>query len=257
MSYNENQHHLLTHTSGLGSYWNEAYTRSKNTLASLQDFAATFSGDPLLYEPGAGNEYSNAGPVVLGLIIEAITGQSYYDYVHQHIYQPAGMAHSGHFDKFENLSGKATGYYLPGQWGDDPEHGPDAPPTARSSELISNIDDLGRMGSPAGGGYASANDLLKFATALYDGTLIDAEHREIMTTFKTPWGNDEGYAYLYGDHRVNDKRFIGHNGGAPGINAEFSHFTDQGYTLIVLANLDGAASPVADMVRQWIGYASD
>lgn len=233
-------HQLLTHTSGLGSYWNQVYSESKNRLKSTRDFARLFENDPLLFDPGTGDEYSNAGPVVLGLIIEAITGQDYYDYIRQHVYQPAGMGQSDHYDKFENISGKATGYFA----------------VAEGGEEISNFDDLGRIGSAAGGGYASANDMLRFATALYDGTLIDTEHREQMTTAKTPDGSD-GYAYLYLDGRVNGKRFVGHNGGAPGINAEFSVFPDNGYVLIVLANNDNGATPVADLVRQWIGYATD
>jgi CubicO group peptidase (beta-lactamase class C family) len=234
-------HQLLTHTSGLGSYWNEAYTSNKKSLSSVSDFAELFVDDPLQFDPGSDEEYSNAGPVVLGLIIEAISGQDYYEYIRTNIYQPAGMTHSGHFDKFENVSGKASGYFVP----------------RNGNELISNQQDLGRIGSPAGGGYASANDLLKFATALYDGSLIDADHREQMTSKKIPGANGGGYAYLYHDGRINEKRFVGHNGGAPGINAEFSVFPDSGYTIIVLANLGHAASPVASQIRQWVGYASD
>jgi CubicO group peptidase (beta-lactamase class C family) len=230
-------HQLLTHTSGLGSYWNSAYAESKNSLQNTTDFAKLFWDEPLLFEPGTGDEYSNGGPVVLGLIIEAVTGQDYYEYIRQNVYGPAGMAHSDHYDKFENISGKATGYFA----------------VTEGGEEISNFDDLGRIGSAAGGGYASANDLLKFAERLYDGTLIDAEHREMMTTMKTPGG----YAYLYLDGRVNGRRYVGHNGGAPGINAEFSVFPDSGYVVIVLANQDSAATPVAEQIRQWIGYAGE
>jgi len=234
-------HQLLTHTSGLGSYWNEAYTKNKDSLTSVSDFAELFVDDPLQFDPGSKQKYSNAGPVVLGLIIEAISGQDYYEFIRKNIYEPAGMAHSDHFDKFESGSGKAVGYFVPRD----------------GNELISNQQDLGRIGSPAGGGYASANDLLQFATALYDDSLIDADHREQMTSKKTPGASGGGYAYLYQDGRVNEKRYIGHNGGAPGINAEFLVFPDSGYTIIVLANLGHAASPVADQIRQWVGYASN
>lgn len=233
--------HLLTHKSGLGSYWNEAYEKNKNTLRTQADFAALFQDEPLAFAPGEGDQYSNAGPVVLGLIIEKITGQDYFDYIREHIYAPAEMAHSDHYDKFEDLSGKATGYFVP-EGGKEP---------------ISNFENLGRIGSAAGGGYASATDLLHFARALYDGTLIDEQHREIMTTFKVPFGNDGGYAYLYLDGRINGQRFIGHNGGAPGINAEFVHFPELGYTLVVLANQSGAAAPVAQQARTWIGYSQE
>ncbi|NND45971.1 MAG: beta-lactamase family protein [Xanthomonadales bacterium] len=233
--------HLLNHKSGLGSYWNQAYAENKDTLESLADFAALFQDQPLDFAPGEGDQYSNAGPVVLGLIIEKVTGQDYYDYIREHIYAPAGMVNSDHYDKFENLSGKATGYMMPEEGG----------------ELMSNQQDLGRIGSAAGGGYASANDLLRFAQALYDGSLIDEQHREIMTTYKVPFPDGGGYAYLYMDGRINGQRFVGHNGGAPGINAEFAHFPELGYTLVVLANQDRAASPIAGQARAWIGHSAD
>ena len=233
-------HQLLTHTSGLGSYWTDAYRQLKDSLRSVADFAALCAEGPLGREPGSEFVYSNCGPVVLGMIIEAVTGQDYYDYIRTRVYAPAGMVNSDHFNKVETDSGKATGYFVPREPG--------------ATELISNFNDLGYIGSPAGGGYASANDLLRFATALYDGSLIDEQHREEMTTYKVKQGADEGYAYLYADSRVNGQRYIGHNGGAPGINAEFSAFTDSGYTVIVLSNTGSNASPVADQIRQWIGY---
>jgi D-alanyl-D-alanine carboxypeptidase len=177
---------------------------------------------------------------VLGLIIEAVSGQDYYDYVRANIYAPAGMQHSDHYNKVETDSGKAIGYFVPRDSG--------------STDLISNFDDLGYIGSPAGGGYASANDLLRFAVALYSDSLIDVQHREEMTSYKVKEGPDDGYAYLYADRRVNGRRYIGHNGGAPGINAEFSVFPESGYTIVVLSNTNFNASPVADQIRQWVGY---
>ena len=233
-------HQLLTHTSGLGSYWTDAYTQTKNGLRSVSDFADLCAKVPLEFAPGSDYGYSNCGPVVLGLIIEAVSGQDYYDYIRAHIYTPAGMQHSDHYSKLETDSGKAIGYFIPEE--------------VEATELISNFDDLGYIGSPAGGGYSSANDLLGFATALYDDSLIDAQHREEMTTFKVPEGPDDGYAYLYADSRINDQRYIGHNGGAPGINAEFSVFPDSAYTIVVLSNTNFNASPVAEQIRQWIGY---
>lgn len=235
-------HQLLTHTSGIGSYWNDAYMQDKNDLESVSDFAALIADQPLLSEPGADFNYSNGGPVVLGLIIEKVSGENYYDYVQTHVYEPAGMAHAGHFDKSENVSGKATGYFVPHESG--------------TSEMISNFEDLGRIGSPAGGGYASANDLLAFAGALYDGRLLDAEHREEMTSYKVKMGPDDGYAYLFGDFRANGERYIGHNGGAPGINAEFAVFPDSGYVIVVLSNMGENASPVADKIKDWVAFRS-
>lgn len=234
-------HQLLTHTSGMGLYWNEAYQQSKNSIVDLDGFLSTFVDEPLQSEPGSEFHYSNSGPVVLGLIIEAVSGLSYYEYVRKHIYAPAGMTHSDHYSKTEADSGKAKGYYVP----------------VGQTELTVNTDSLGNIGSPAGGGYASANDLLCFAIALYDDRLIDAENRELMTTNKIKQGRRIGYGYLYGDREVNGRRYIGHNGGAPGINADFSVFPDHGYTMVVLSNTNHNASPVADQIRQWLGHAKE
>ncbi len=232
-------HQLLTHTSGMGLYWNDAYLRSKEQIVDLDGFLATFVDEPLLAPPGTEFHYSNNGPVVLGLVIEAVTGISYYDYVREHIYGPAGMSSADHYDKLERDSGKAIGYYRP--------PGADA--------MQSNQEGLGNIGSPAGGGYASAQDMLRFAQALYDGRLLDQRMVAMVTSNKLDQGDGFGYGYLFGDQEVNGRRYIGHNGGAPGINAEFSVFPELGITVIVLSNGDRQATPVARLLRQWIGHA--
>ncbi len=231
-------HQLLTHTSGMGSYWNDEYEKRKDSIETLQDLLPTFVDEPLLFDPGTSHQYSNSGPVVLGLIIESVTGLSYYEYIRKHVYQPAGMINSGHYTKGEHVSGKANGYYTP----------------RSSTDLVSNSSVLGNIGSPGGGGYSSANDLVRFATALYDGTLIDAEHRKEMTTAKSKSGRG-GYGYLFIDGRANGRRYVGHNGGAPGVSAEFSTFPDFGYTVIVLSNTNHNARPVAEKIRKWLGHA--
>lgn len=229
-------HQLLTHTSGLGSYWNDAYEQRKMSLRTLDDFAALFSADPLESEPGERFGYSNNGPVVLGLIIEAVTGMDYYRYVHKHIYKPARMKHSGHFEIDDRKAGFATGYYRePGQ-----------------TEWQSNLSMMGRKGSPGGGGYASANDLLRFSRALSNEKLLGAEQLAILTRGKVRMGPDASYAYLFGDHESNGHRYFGHNGGAPGINADFSIFPELGYTVIALSNYDRGAIPVANKARELI-----
>jgi hypothetical protein len=96
--------------------------------------------------------------------------------------------------------------------------------------------------------------LLAFAAALYDGRLLDAEHLEEMTSYKVEMGPEDGYGYLFADLRINGQRFIGHNGGAPGINAEFAVFPDSGYVIVVLSNTGEGATPVADKIRNWVAY---
>ncbi len=232
-------HQLLTHTSGLGLYWNDKFENNKNNLKSTQDFADLFSTEPLRIKPGVRFHYSNNGPVVLGLIIEAITGMSYYQYVDKNIYQKSAMKHSGHFSKNEQQSNKATGYFLDSQ----------------GKMSISNLNNLGRIGSAAGGGYSSANDMINFASKLFDGSLLNSASRQLMLKGKIPLNEETSYSYLFADKTIHGQRFVGHNGSAKGISAAFSVFPELGYTMVVLSNYDQGAQSVAKKIQDWVARA--
>jgi CubicO group peptidase (beta-lactamase class C family) len=223
-------HQLLTHTSGIGSYWNEAHAARLGELDSQQEFLATFVEEPLLFAPGKGLEYSNGGPVILGLIIEAISGLNYYAYVRKHLYQPAGMMHSDHYRRDDSRPDVAIGYRKSdhGAWRD-------------------NTETLSARGSAAGGGYASARDLHAFARALSNGRLLSRAQLETLWLPRSQTG-PIGYGYLFSVGNTTGHRFIGHDGGAPGISAEFLYYPDDGLTIIVLANQDNAATAL----REWL-----
>ncbi len=225
-------HHLLTHTSGIPSYWNEAYDSRKREIDSLAELVTTFQDEPLAAPPGTAFHYSNGGPVLLGLVIEKVTGQSYYDYVREHIYRPAGMTRSDHYRITDSSAGFATGY---AQMKD-------------GRPLEANTEMMGLIGSPAGGGYASANDLLRFARALASGVLLSRENLERLWSPQKRGGEEERYGYLWGGTGEGPARWVGHNGGAPGISADFRYFPETGDVVVVLANLSRAAMPVS----QWI-----
>ena len=103
-------HQLLTHTSGLGSYWNAKFEAKKATIKSVSDYLALFADEPLKLEPGKRFQYSNSGFIVLGAIIEKVSGQSYYDYVREHIYKPAGMKNTDAYEMTANTPNLAMGY---------------------------------------------------------------------------------------------------------------------------------------------------
>ncbi|MDQ3062430.1 MAG: beta-lactamase family protein [Acidobacteriota bacterium] len=84
-------HHLLTHTSGMGDYKNEKFFEQIDQRKTIVDLLPFFANEPLAFEPGAKFQYSNAGFAVLGLIIEKLSGQNYFDYVRENIFKPAGM----------------------------------------------------------------------------------------------------------------------------------------------------------------------
>lgn len=224
-------HHLLTHTSGLGDFFGPDFRQKKDSLHDLKDYVPLFAGKPLQFEPGQGWAYSNAGFLVLGLIVEKVSGQSYYDYVQKHIYDVAGMKNSGSPAKNEKVANLAIGYTRDG---DDGERDAKAP-------LTPNTAGLPWRGSSAGGGDSTLGDLLAFAQALQGNKLVHAELTKEITTGKVHppmFPADGKYAYGFGDMRDGGHRVVGHNGGAPGMNAELDMHWDSGYTVVVLENMD-------------------
>ncbi|HYG12080.1 MAG TPA: serine hydrolase domain-containing protein, partial [Pyrinomonadaceae bacterium] len=166
-------HHLLTHTAGLGDFFdNPEFRPYRERYVKPADYFPLFAGRPLRFEPGARFGYSNAGFVVLGAIVERVSGQSYFDYVREHIYRPAGMTESDSYELTEVVPNLAVGY---ARFQDDP---------LGVDPRRSNIAFLPWRGSPAGGGYASAPDLLKFARALSTHKLLGAQMTELVTTAK-------------------------------------------------------------------------
>jgi CubicO group peptidase (beta-lactamase class C family) len=223
-------HQLLTHTSGVGDYFNPAHDARKHELDTQQEFLETFVDQPLQFEPGQGMEYSNGGPVILGLIIEAISGSDYYRYIRDHVYRPAGMANADHYRRDDRAAGFALGYMKTedGTWQD-------------------NGSDLSLRGSAAGGGYASARDMFAFSRALAQERLLTRAQLDVLWTPHQQTG-PMAYGYLSAIGGSPERRWIGHNGGAPGISAVFMHYPEDGLVMVVLANQDHAA----DGMREWL-----
>jgi CubicO group peptidase (beta-lactamase class C family) len=234
-------HQLLTHTAGLGSFWNKKFDEKKAGIKTVADYLALFADEPLLFEPGARFQYSNSGFIVLGAIIEKVSGQNYYDYVRQNIYKPAGMTNSDAYEMTETVANMAHGYTSEGQ-------------NQAAKTRKENIDSRPNRGGPAGGGYSTAEDLLKFVVALRENKLISAKSLELITTGKVKMGGNL-YAYGFGDIRVNGKRSFGHNGGAPGIASSLSIFPELGYTVIVMTNYDPPnMMPVVRKLEETVTY---
>ena len=230
-------HQLLTHTSGLGSYWNARFDARKASIRSVSDYLALFADEPAQLEPGKRFQYSNSGYIVLGAIIEKVSGKSYYDYVREHIYKPAGMNDTDAYEMTAEPSNLAMGYTAEGA-GDGGRHENGATRPNR--------------GGPAGGGYSTVEDLLKFHVALRDHKLLNEKYTELVTTGKVSMGGAK-YAYGFGEEIINGKRVIGHNGGAPGIGSDLSMYADLGYTAVVMTNYDPLLMmPVVRKIREMI-----
>jgi D-alanyl-D-alanine carboxypeptidase len=209
---------LMRHTSGIGgNIFDSPAGGTRHDVRTLKDYLALFVNEPPQFEPGTGNAYSNAGYVVLGLLVERLSGQDYYTYVREHIIEPAGMTRTGSFFVDSLPPNTAIGYTTGIE---------NAPPGA---PLHSNAQELPGRGSSAGGGYSTAQDLLKFLTAL-------RKHR-------IPNGLPPG---------------LGVAGGSGGMNAVVEGSLPGDYDLVVLANLDPpAAERVARMTREWLGVNDD
>lgn len=143
-------HHLLTHTSGMGLYWNEKFMAQREKLLTVAAHLPLFASDPLSFAPGEKFQYSNSGYMVLGAIIEKVSGQDYYSYVQEHVYKPAGMTDTGFYEPGKEIANLAIGYS---------KMGPDG---KQLEEARDNTNTREVRGGPAGGGYSTVGDLVSF-----------------------------------------------------------------------------------------------
>lgn len=219
-------HHLLTHTSGVGDYFNETYMKRKKEIRSVAEILPLFAGEPLAFRPGAQWQYSNGGYALLGRVIELVSGMSYEDYVQRHVFAPAGMTRT---------SGDAREPYARGYTFARP---------GGAAETWRTVNDfaLPATGSPAGGGYSTVIDLVAFARALRGGTLVSKESLARMLTPHV--ANDRGtYGYGFEMTTRNGETVFGHNGHHFGISAQFDVYSESGTIVAVLANYDPPAAP--------------
>ena len=230
---------LLTNTSGLGDTFGQRYDATpKDRLRALSDYLPLFAGDPLLFEPGTSRKYSNAGYVVLGLIVEKLSGQGYHDYLRQHIFAPAGMTSSDAYPQDAIVPNRAVGYTREGPTGSVP--GP------RRANLYA----LPARASSAGGGYSTAGDLLAFDRAILGEKLLSPELTDWFLTDKAQPPAPAGSARP-GSRRSGGGGFAG---GTAGVNAVLETDLDTGYTIVVLCNEDPpAAQKVAKILSQRLG----
>jgi len=224
-------HHLLTHTGGTGDFFGPEFDKHRLELRTLQDYVKLYGQRGLEFEPGSKWAYSNYGFLLLGVLIEKVSGQSYYDYVAEHVYKPAGMTLTASLAEDQVVPGRSIGYTHmrppgPGAEGAAPE------------AWRPNTDTLPYRGTSAGGGYSTVEDLLRFANALENHKLLDAEHTELLTTGKVDTGGGGKYGYGFGDRSFGGMHCFGHGGGAPGMNGDLEICPEAGYVVAVLANLD-------------------
>jgi CubicO group peptidase (beta-lactamase class C family) len=224
---------LLTHTGGTGDIFGPQFQEHRKDLRSLQDYVNLYGKRGLEFEPGSRWEYSNYGFVLLGVVVERVSGKSYYDYVQQNVYAPAGMTSSGSLAEDETVANRSIGYTSFG-----------------GSAVHPNTDTLPYRGTSAGGGYSTVEDLQRFAAALTTHKLLNVEYTDLLTTGKVTTPRGGKYAFGFFDEGAESGgRHFGHGGGAPGMNGELQIYPQSGYVIAVLSNLDPpAASRVCEFI---------
>ncbi len=218
--------HLLTHTGGTGDIFTPEYQAHRLEIRELDDYVKLYGSRGLQFEPGSRWAYSNYGFLLLGVVVQNVSGISYYNYVRNHIFLPAGMHDTDSLPESENVPNRSVGYMRKdGSW-------------------VNNVEMLPWRGTSAGGGYSSVGDLFRFAEALRTGKLIKPELFAQMTSSQardTQMPPGEGYGFgMTVSEEPQGKRF-GHGGGAPGMNGELRVYTGTDTIVIVLANLDPPA----------------
>jgi CubicO group peptidase (beta-lactamase class C family) len=220
-------HQLLTHTAGFDRYWNDAYRAARSDLRTIADYLTLFADTPLEFPPGTRHHYGNAGYVVLGALIEQVSGVSYYEHMRSEIFQPVGMKDTDFYEMDLPIANCAVGYTRENWFG--PVDG----------QLRNNYFIYGVKGSPSEHCFSTVQDLFLFFQALQSHRLLDAEHTELCLTPHAA-GEQPGVHYGYGFHIIDDGkhgRLIGHGGRALGGDT-FAVQYDLGYTVIILSNYD-------------------
>lgn len=238
-------HHLLTHTSGIADYAEE----DEDSSAYLADYGALWDdrptyrmlrpadflplfGDSAPYRgPGERWQYSNAGFVVLGLVVEEVTGRPYTEVVQERVFDRAGMTASGFFRLDEARSDVAVGYL--------PREAPDA-------LWRSNIYRLPVIGGPDGGAFSTTGDLDHFLHRYADGTLLGSAQDVVLARHIDA---GDGFHSGYGVMHYPDGRY-GHGGGDPGVEVLVQRFPAEDANLVVLCNGEGLAGEVRDAVLE-------
>ena len=230
-------HHLLTHTSGLGSFIDldcrDEFLAARENLKTIGDVVNLFKNRPLSHPIGEFH-YSADGYEVLGAIIEAVSGHNYYDFIREHVYKPATMPNTDSYEIDPTHPGNdfAIGY----------THRDPHTDRILDGERFDNFGINLLKGTAGGSGYSTCPDLLSFTRALYDHKLLSRNMTELITTPKINLGSKgnqtkyQGYGFQIFD--IDGVPLVGHPGRFAGVNKRIDMYPKLGVTVIVFANYD-------------------
>ena len=251
---------LLDHTSGIHNFTESPVIDKISTSgATVEDLVNDIAGQSPLFdfEPGTGWWYSNSNYVLLGAVIEKVSGKTWAAFMKSEIFDKLGMTDTAADDARDVVPHRASGYSLIGG----------TPGKFRNADFTD-------MSVPyaAGALRSTAGDMARWNAALFGGKLLKVESlnemlapgrlrngAETQTAIAWPGGKSfpppPGYIpgpYSFGlDHHSEDgRRIIGHDGSIAGFNALMQTYVDEGLTIIVLTNTDGAAHPIESRIAK-------
>jgi len=245
-------HHLLSQTSGLANYHDDedaTWDSFAGVVSRLPargrrpaELVPLFANVPARRPPGEASEYSDTKFVLLGLVLEAVTGRPWDEVLAREVLEPAGMADTTVEALDEDPRRLATGYLVD-----------DGPVDRRGT----NVFKVTARGMPDGGMLTTAADLATFVDALLGGRLLGPSLlAQMLTPHATCTGDPEQYGYgcLLG---VDGGRVTvaGHAGSDPGVACVVAHHLESATTIIVLCNQDRGAWPATLAVTAALGLA--
>jgi len=264
-------HQMLTMTSGLSNYYigtdwetvQATWTTADQVLNGTMEFIRE---QALLFTPGTGYYYSNSGFVVLGAIVQQISGQPYWDYMRQNVFAQADMTRTDFYTLPELLALDA--------------HHQVAHPYSTQRTGGTRVDVFGNAGfiglpDGAGGPYTTVSDMLRYAMSVQSGTLVDSAFAQLLWNGKVPVEDGVGgtlppgittppwqawfSAYGFGDAIYNNQHVVGHAGGGPGIATNLDIYPDLDWVAVILENYDLTpfgttpdVMPIVELERQLI-----
>ena len=212
--------HLLTHTSGIPNFTSFSdYRKLEPFSTTVAELVARFRDKPLDFQPGEKWSYSNSGYVLLGYLLEKLSGESYARFVEDNIFKPLCMVDSGYDSNSAVIPNRASGY----------TRGQNGMVNAGYIDMTIPLS--------AGALYSTTEDLLRWEQGLFGGKLLSPASLKKMTT---PFKNDYGFGL--GIHAVNGHEEIAHGGGIEGFNTALAYYPDDRLTVVVLGNVEGLAT---------------
>ena len=242
-------HHLLTHSSGIPSYFEEDLDPDYEAVwqnlpqykvRNPKDFLPLFQHKSMKFRPGERFEYNDGGYILLGLVIENLTGKKFTDYIQETVFEPAGMSDSGYFYT-DQLPGRTAYAYIKNEDG-----------TWRTNFFAVPI-----IGAPDGGAYTTAPDMVRFWKALIGNKLLNEEttnfllRDQIRTSLKAPYTHYGYGVWIDNANHAKSNFFV--EGSDPGVAFSSAVYPAKDKILTLIGNTADALWPLYTQLEMIFG----